>query len=338
LVRENQIIGGGHTQPGDGNPHAEVVALGVARQSNEETRGATAYVTLEPCSHFATTPPCTRDLIEAGIARVVCGVGDPNPAVNGRGFSQLREAGIIVQEAVLPMECRRAQEDFLKSITHHLPFTTLKFAASLDGQIAARSGESQWISGEESRRAAHRLRHQHDAVLVGIGTALADDPQLSVRLEGHWKQPARIVLDSKARLPLNAKLLRDTQSTPLYVAVLPDAPRERVKDLQNKGAHILEVPARENRLDLERLWPLLYENGLCSVLVEGGPQVAGAVLAAGLADKLVAFIAPLILGQGRAALENIGFDKLSDAPRLLEVESQKYGDDIMVSGYLREWW
>jgi diaminohydroxyphosphoribosylaminopyrimidine deaminase/5-amino-6-(5-phosphoribosylamino)uracil reductase len=338
LVRDGRVLGGGHTQPGDGNPHAEIVALNAAREAGEEVRGATAYVTLEPCSHYATTPPCTNALIAAGVRRVVCGVEDPNPAVSGRGFAQLREAGIEVVSGVLAAQCRRAQEQFLKHITQHLPFTTLKFAASLDGRIALPSGESQWISGAASRRRAHQLRHEHDAVLIGIGTALADDPQLNVRLEGEWKQPARIVLDSRARLPLHAKLLQDTQSTPLLIAVTPDAPRERVQALEARGAQILEAPAQGGRVDLEQLWPLLYEHGVCSVLVEGGPTVLGALLRAKLADKLVAFIAPLLLGDGLPAVQGFRVAKLADAPRLLEVENETCGDDMLLSGYLREWW
>lgn len=338
IVREGKVLGGGHTAPGDGNPHAEVRALRAVQEAGESPRGATCYVTLEPCSHFGTTPPCTHALIKAGVARVVCGVGDPNPAVNGRGFAQLREAGIEVLEGVLEVECRRAQEQFLKHISAHLPFGTLKCAVSIDGKVATQTGESRWISGEESRRRAHLLRHEHDAVLVGLGTVLADDPQLSVRLEGQWKQPARIVLDSHARLPLESRLLQDAGNTRVFVAVTSAAPADRVAALEAAGAHVLETPAYRERVDLQRLWRLLYEHGVYSVLIEGGPQVIGSALAAGITDKMVAFVAPVVIGEGKPAVQGFEVAQLSAAPRLLDVEIETCGPDVMISGYLKEWW
>ncbi len=205
-VRDGVVIGGGHTQPGDGNPHAELMALHAAREAGHDTRGATAYVTLEPCSHFRTTPPCTGAMIEAGITRAVCGARPQS----GCGRARLRavaRGGHRGRGKLHGRQCARAQDAFLKHITTGLPLVTLKCAVSLDGKIATRSGESQWITGEASRRRAHLLRHEHDAVLVGIETVLADDPQLSVRLEGDWKQPARVVLDSRGRLPLDSRLL-----------------------------------------------------------------------------------------------------------------------------------
>ena len=223
LVQNGKIIGGGHTQPGDGNPHAEVMALRDAAACHASTRGATAYVTLEPCSHIGTTPPCTNVLIEAGIARVVCGIRDPNPEIDGRGYAQLRAAGIEVVEEFLRDECFRAQDDFLFHIVHKKPLVTLKSAVSLDGKIALQNGESQWISGEESRRRAHLLRHENDAVLVGIETVLHDDPQLGVRLPGTWKQPRRIVLDSRGRIPMDARVLApDENGAPRAIIITTD--------------------------------------------------------------------------------------------------------------------
>lgn len=335
LVKDGQIIGGGHTQPGHGNPHAEVMALQTARAAGHDMRGATAYVTLEPCCHWATTPPCTDALIEAGIARVVCGVEDPNPAVHGRGYAQLRAAGVEVVTDFLWEECFRAQDDFLKFIATQTPFVTLKSALSLDGKTALLSGESQWITGDVARRRAHQLRHEHDAVLVGIGTVLADDPQLNVRLEGEWKQPVRVVLDTGGRLPLNARLLHDTAAKPVLVAVDERLPDDRVRALEVAGATLLPLPCHAGRLDLDRLTASLWERGICSLLIEGGATVAGAALTAGIVDKIVFFLAPLLIGKGRDALGDFELSRLAEAPRLHAVQYELCGEDIMVSGYMR---
>lgn len=338
LVRDGCIIGGGHTQHGDGNPHAEVMALRAAQGAGHDTRGATAYITLEPCSHFRTTPPCTNALIEAGIVRAVCGVRDPNPAVDGRGYEQLREAGIEVVEGFMACECARAQDDFLKHITTGLPLVTLKCAVTLDGKIATRSGQSQWITGDAARRRAHQLRHEHDAVLVGIETALADDPQLSVRLEGQWKQPARVVLDSRGRLPLSARLLRGAGKPdgPRVFVATTEAMPERIRaELQSCGAQVLMLPSRAGRVGLPELWKQLYYNGICSVLIEGGARVAGAALSSGSVDRVDFFVAPLLIGgDGRSALHGTGVECLADAKRLCDVEIERLGDDVMLSGYL----
>jgi diaminohydroxyphosphoribosylaminopyrimidine deaminase/5-amino-6-(5-phosphoribosylamino)uracil reductase len=333
LVRDEKLIGAGHTTPGNGNPHAEVVALNQARAARASTHGATAYVTLEPCSHFATTPPCTHALIEAGIARVVAGVRDPNPAVDGRGYTQLRAAGIEVVENFLADECARLHEQFLKHIVHHAPFVTLKIAASLDGKIALPCGESQWITGEAARRRAQMLRHEHDAVLVGIETALHDDPRLNVRLDGEWKQPARVVLDSRGRLPLTSKLAQDT-STPLFVATTEAMPEEKRKQLEARGAQLLLVPRAEHGVDLKEVLDQLYQHGVFSVLIEGGARVASSALRAHVVDKVAWFTAPIFIGQGRDALGEYSLKKLSDAPRLRDVQLERLGDDVLTSGYI----
>lgn len=333
LVRHGRIIGAGHTQPGHGNPHAEVMALKVAEANSENTRGATAYVTLEPCCHFATTPPCTDALIRAGIKRAVCGVIDPNPAVAGQGFDKLRAAGVEVVTGVLEKECIRAQEDFLKHIVTRSPFVTLKCAVSLDGKIATVGGESQWITGEAARRRAHRLRHEHDAVLVGIGTALADDPQLTVRLEGKWKQPSRVIVDSTGRLPLSARVLSNAGPAAVYIGTTEAISDERRAAFMDCGARVLQTASLEGRVDLAALCHQLYQRGICSILIEGGAHIAGAALAAGIVDKVVFFIAPMLIGAGRDALTGFQVDKLADALRLLDVEVERVGQDVMVSGY-----
>lgn len=334
LVRNGEIIGGGHTQPGDGNPHAEVMALRDAAARAASTRGATAYVTLEPCSHFRTTPPCTNSLIEAEIARVVCGIRDPNPEIDGRGYAQLRAAGVEVVEEFMRDECFRAQDDFLFHIVHKRPLVTLKSAVSLDGKIAMQSGESKWISGAESRRRAHLLRHENDAVLVGIETVLHDDPQLDARLPGTPKQPLRIVLDSRGRIPLSARVLALDESGAARAIIVTTAqmPPDKRAALEKLGARVLACGAE--KVDLPRLWPLLYELGICSVLIEGGTRVAGASLQSGGVGKMIFFVAPIVLGENaRAAVAGFDAENLGSAPRLHRVKIETCGGDAMISGY-----
>lgn len=334
LVRDEKLIGAGHTTPGDGNPHAEVVALREAIEAGESTQGATAYVTLEPCSHWGTTPPCTDALIKAGIKRIVAGVRDPNPAVDGRGYEQLREVGIEVIEDFMHDECARLHEQFLKHIVQHTPFVTLKMAASLDGKIALADGESKWITGEAARRKVHELRHEHDAVLVGIETVLHDDPQLNVRLEGNWKQPAHVVVDSQGRIPPGAKLLQDIR-TPLYIAVSDELPSEKHQALEHAGAKVLTVPRDESGINFKELMARLYQHGVYSVLIEGGARVATSALKSAVIDKVVWFVAPRLIGTGRAALAEYSVPNLAQAPRLANVQTEQIGDDVMVIGYLK---
>jgi len=333
LVRDGQIIGGGHTQKGNGNPHAEVMALREAAKHGD-AKGATAYVTLEPCSHYATTPPCTLALMDAGIIRVVAGVTDPNPAVAGRGFNQLREAGVEVTEGVLAPDCARAMDEFLFSIVRKTPFVCLKSATSLDGKIALASGESKWITGPDARAYGHRLRHFADAIVVGIETVLADDPQLSVRLEERATQPIRIVLDSRARLPLEARVWQDAPA--LIVAVSNEASPERLDQFRSRGATVIECPRDERGLS----WPFLLQElatrGIVSLLIEGGGRVAGSALSAGVVDKVAWFLAPMLIGDGKAALNGFSVPSLQSVPRLKLPRSTALGDDILVEGYLRD--
>ena len=331
IVKNGQIIGGGHTEKGNGNPHAEIVALKAASQ-NGGAQGATAYVTLEPCSHFATTPPCSDALIIHKIARVVAGVVDPNPLVAGNGFTKLRAAGVEVVAGVLADDCFRAQDEFLISIVQKRPFVTLKSAVSLDGKIALASGQSKWITGPQARAEAHLLRHYADAVLVGIETVLTDNPTLDVRLDGDWTQPKRLVLDSQARLPLDAKIWNGASE--LLVAVAPDAPKNRVKTLETQGATILEIPRLENGLDWHELVRELYARGLISLLIEGGARVAGSALQAGIVHKIAFFVAPMLIGEGKSALEGFQIADLNQAPRLKLSRSRVFGADVLVDGYI----
>lgn len=326
LVRDGQILGGGHTQRGDGTPHAEVMALREAAKVGG-ARGATAYVTLEPCSHWGTTPPCCDALIEAGVSRVVVGVHDPNPLVSGRGVARMRAAGIPVVEGFLERECARVHDDFLHHIVEQTPFVTLKSAVSLDGKIALNSGQSKWISGEKSRARAHRLRHENDAVLVGIETVVADDPRLDVRLEGRWKQPARIVLDSQGRLPLDARIWEDA---PQLIVATSNAKAENLQNLRRNGATVLEIAGG---IRWKPLLEQLYALHITSILIEGGARVAGSALRAGIVQKAAFFVAPMLIGEGKSALSGFEVGDLGLAPRLREVQIEELDGDVLVEGY-----
>jgi diaminohydroxyphosphoribosylaminopyrimidine deaminase/5-amino-6-(5-phosphoribosylamino)uracil reductase len=275
LVHDGVVIGGGHTQPGDGNPHAEVMALRAAATAGLSTQGATAYVTLEPCSHWRTTPPCSDALIAAGIKRVVCGVRDPNPCVDGRGFEQLRAAGVEVVENFMVQNVPAHRTIFS---THHGSTANgdTQMRRFPGWKIATSAGQSQWITGEASRRHVHRLRHEHDAVLVGIDTVLADDPQLSVRLEGEWKQPARVVLDSRGRIPLDAKVCNRAMRVLVSSWRQPKrCPRISVRRCRRAAWSYPKAKHRIGRVTCPSLEEL-YDRGIYSVLIEGGAHIAGA--------------------------------------------------------------
>lgn len=331
VVKDGKIIAEGwHRQAG--TPHAEVHALNMA---GELARGATLYVTLEPCSHFGRTPPCVNKIIESGIKRVVAAMKDPNPKVSGRGFEMLKNAGIEVEIGVLEAESRALNEIFLKFITKKLPFVTLKFASSLDGKIATFSGESQWISCEQSRKFAHHLRDINDAILVGIGTVLADNPSLTTRLvEG--KNPVRVIIDSNARIPLNSKVVTD-KSARTIVAVTENAPAEKISALKSHDVEIIFCGG-EKRVDLKILMQKLAEREITSVLVEGGGTIHFSMLKNGLVDKIMAFIAPKIIGGANSltSVAGIGFEKLAEAVEIKNFTAEKIGEDILLSGYIRE--
>lgn len=338
LVHNGEEIGIGHTQRGDGQPHAEVKALQDAANKGHSTKGATAYVTLEPCSHYATTPPCSKALIEAGIKRVVAGVGDPNEAVNGRGFAQLKEANVEVVQNFMARECARHHEHFLKHISTSMPFVTLKSAVSLDGKIALKDGSSKWITGAAARQQVHYLRHCHDAVLVGSGTAIADNPSLSVRLEGKHQQPARVVLDGSGKLSSQLRLFdKSTFDVPIFVATTNRMPQHQQEELIAVGAKVLLLPEKNGFVELQALFGELYAQGIYSVLVEGGAALSGALLREHLVDKMICFTAPLIVGEGISLADGLEVNSLDDALRLQDVQTQKHGIDVAFSGYLDPW-
>ena len=327
IVKNGKIIAEGWHKKA-GTPHAEIHAL---KMAGESAKGATLYVTLEPCSHFGRTPPCAKAIIEAGISRVVAAMGDPNPKVAGRGFEMLKNAGISVEVGLLEAESRKMNEVFLKWIEKGLPFVTIKFASSLDGKICTASGESQWISGEKSRKFTHYLRDINDAILVGVGTILADNPSLTTRLvEG--KNPIRIIADSKLRTPLDSKVVNDGEKT--IIAVTNVAPSEKIEEMTARGVEIIKCGFE--RVDLKMLLKTLAEREITSILVEGGGKIHFSMLKAGLVDKIYAFIAPKIIGGEKSltSVEGEGFLKLSEAISLKNVETERLGDDILIKGYV----
>ncbi len=325
IVRDGLIVGRGWTQPG-GRPHAEVRALD---QAGPRAAGATAYVTLEPCAHHGQTPPCAEALIAAQIARVVTALTDPDPRVSGRGHGLLRAAGVAVQESVLVGEASRLNAGFLKRVTRGLPFVTLKLAATLDGRIATASGESRWITGPQARRKVHALRMTHDAVLVGSGTALADDPDLTVRDLGAPRQPVRILIDRTLAHATDTRLGRTARQSPVWVLHGHDAPRDAQAAWRATGATLIEVPTVAGHLDLTAALRALAGNGLTRVLCEGGSTLAAALMGNGLVDDLALFSGAALIGaEGHPALGPLHLAALAAAPRPVLQETQTLGPDL----------
>ena len=332
IVRDGRIVAEGWHRKA-GTPHAEIHALNMA---GELARGATVYVSLEPCAHYGRTGPCARALVEAGVSRVVVAMTDPNPKVAGKGIAILQEAGIQVTTGVLEQEARQLNEVFLKWMTTGLPFVALKTAMTLDGKIATAAGQSQWITNEASRYETHRLRDIYDGILVGINTALADNPSLTTRLkEYQGRNPVRIVVDSRARLPLTAKLVTDGAARTI-VAVTEQAPAERVEALRSAGVEII-VAGSSNHVDMQSLMEQLGAMKISSVLVEGGGSVNFSLLQAGLVDRVYAFIAPKLVG-GRDALtpvEGEGFQELDRAVELENIQLRQLGSDVLLTGIVK---
>ena len=326
IVREGRVVGRGWTLPG-GRPHAETVALS---ETGPAARGATAYVTLEPCAHHGQTPPCAEALVAAGVARVVTALGDPDPRVSGRGHAILRESGIEVVEGVRSDEAAWDQAGFLQRVTQGRPMVTLKLATSLDGRIATASGESRWITGPEARRTVHAMRLTHDAVLVGGGTARADDPRLTVRGMGDIPQPVRIVAARKLDLPEDGALAASVGEGPLWLIHGSEARADRIEAWRARGAECLEVPVTQGHLDPAEMFATLARRGITRVFCEGGGTFAASLLHAGLVDRLVDFGTGLVLGaEGQPSLGAMGIHSLTEAPRLRLAESRAVGNDVL---------
>ncbi len=327
VAPDGRVLARGVTGAG-GRPHAEAVAL---ERAGAAARGATAFVTLEPCAHHGRTPPCAEALVAAGVARVVVPIRDPDPRVAGRGLGMLRAAGIEVTEGVCAEEAERDHAGFLMRVRAGRPLVTLKLAASLDGRIATASGESRWITGPASRRRVHLMRAQHDAVMVGIGTALADDPMLDVRDLGIARAPVRVVIDSRLRLPTTSRLGRSLERAPLWLVHGPAAPEGARVAWRRAGARLVEVPAGPGGgLDLAAALAALGAAGLTRVLCEGGGQLAAGLIGAGLADRLAVFHAGLALGaEGRPMIGPLAPGPLAEAPRWRRVAVEAVGEDVL---------
>jgi diaminohydroxyphosphoribosylaminopyrimidine deaminase/5-amino-6-(5-phosphoribosylamino)uracil reductase len=330
LVREggDRVVGRGWTQPG-GRPHAETEAL---RRAGEGARGATAYVSLEPCAHTGQTPPCADALIAAGIRRVVTALEDPDPRVGGRGLERLRAAGVAVSVGACAAEAADLNAGFFMRIRQGRPLVSLKLATSLDGRIATRSGDSRWITGEAARRRAHLLRATHDAILIGTGTALADDPELTCRLPGLAdRSPVRIVLDRTLRLPATARLLG--AGAPTWVVTHHDADAVRLRDLGLSAATIMTVGLDEaGRLSLPQILRSLGARGITRLLVEGGGVLAASLLRQDLVDRLYWFRAAAVIGgDGLAAAAAFDIERLADAKRFERVDIETVGSDLSES-------
>ncbi len=328
IVRNGEIVGEGWHRKA-GTPHAEVHALAMA---GKKAVGADVYVTLEPCSHHGRTPPCAEALIGANVGRVFAGMVDPNPKVSGGGVRMLEKAGIQVTVGVLERECRTLNEAFVKYVTTGLPFVILKSAMTLDGKIATTTGDSKWITNEKSRRHVHKLRSQVDAVLVGVGTVEADDPQLTARIP-KGRDPLRVVVDSSLRFPRQARMLRSPSPAGTVIATVSREPAA-TRELESLGAEILRCRGRAGRVDLGDLFAQLGARGVQSLLLEGGGVLAGEALRQGLIDKFLLFFAPkLVGGEGLAPFIGPGVGRMAEAFRLQDISVTRFDDDILVEGY-----
>lgn len=337
IVKDNEIIGKGYTQP-PGCGHAEIVAL---EQAGDNARGAVMYVTLEPCCHYGSTPPCTKSIIEAGISEVHMSILDPNPIVNGKGRDELENAGIKTFLGEREKKAREINEAYIKFQLTGMPFITVKYAMSLDGKIATFTGDSKWISGEESRHFVHNLRYKNDAIMAGVNTVLADDPQLTARCGGgrggtSRKQPLRIIIDGMGLTPVTAKIFSEPGDTIIVIA--RKATQKEKEDFQSVGAELLEIPSKEGYIELKALMTELGKRRIMSVLVEGGSILFGSLFDQKLVDKVVAFVAPIIIGgeKAKTAIGGKGVEKIMDAVKLKILNEERFGDDIMFIGYVKE--
>ncbi|RKU11049.1 bifunctional diaminohydroxyphosphoribosylaminopyrimidine deaminase/5-amino-6-(5-phosphoribosylamino)uracil reductase RibD [Candidatus Poribacteria bacterium] len=333
IVRDGEIVGEGYHQKA-GGAHAEIHAL---NQAEELAEGATMYVTLEPCCHWGRTPPCTDSIIRAKLANVFVAMTDLNPRVAGNGIRQLEAAGISVQVGICEEESRQLNEVFIKYITTQCPFVILKSAISLDGKIATASGESQWITSEASRLKGHEVRAQVDAILVGVGTVIQDDPALTVRLlERQNEDPVRIVVDSRGRTPLGAKVFNPDSNAGALIAVTESAPLKKIEALKSAGADVLTIAEEGGRVCLRSLMRELGRREITSVLIEGGGEINAAGLHAGIVDKVMFFVAPKLIGgkDAPSAIEGRGIACLAEAFELSDVKTSQIGADFLIEGYL----
>jgi diaminohydroxyphosphoribosylaminopyrimidine deaminase/5-amino-6-(5-phosphoribosylamino)uracil reductase len=335
VVKGGRVVGKGYHRA-VGTAHAEVNAIDDA---GIEARDATLYVTLEPCNHTGRTPPCTEKILAAGIRRVVCAMPDPNPKVAGGGNAFLASRGIDVSCGILEEKAEKLNESFVKYSRTGRPFVILKCAATLDGRLATRTGDSKWITGPRSRRFVHRIRHEVDAIMVGSGTVHADDPSLTTRLENRkGRNPRRIILDTRLGIPETAKVLRPESDSDTILVAGPGAPAENRARLAKRGATLLETPLKDGRIDLGILMTRLGDMGITSLLVEGGGSVLSSALADGIADKVLFFYAPKLLGgdDGVPICRGLGAGLMNDAVAVEKVRVRRFDDDVMIEGYIKK--
>ena len=336
VVKDGIIVGQGYTQP-PGSAHAEIVAL---QQAGVKAKGSTLYVTLEPCCHYGRTPPCTKAIIEAGVSEVRLAMIDPNPLVRGKGRDELESNGLRVVCGEHEKEALEINEAYVKHINTGIPFVTAKFALSLDGKIATRTGDSRWISSEESRKYVHYLRYFNDAIMVGVNTVIVDDPSLITKCCGGRggtvvKQPLRVIVDSKGRTPFNSKVFSQPGKTLLANS---NVEPEKLDSYQRIGAEALTFSGKRGLVDISAVLKELGKRGITSVLVEGGGTLLGSMFDQELVDKIIAFIAPVIIGgaKNKTPVAGHGVDKITDAMRLKNVKIEQISDDVMVTGYTRD--
>ena len=336
VVKDGEVVGQGYTQP-PGSYHAEVMAL---KQAGEKALGGVMSVTLEPCCHYGHTPPCTQAIIAAGISEVHLAMLDPNPLVSGKGEDELEREDIKTYVGEHEAEAKEINEAYTKFITTGMPFVTAKFAVSLDGKIATKSGDSEWISGSEARKYVHNLRYTADAIMVGANTVIVDDPHLTCRYGGKGgkvrKQPLRVIVDGRGRTPAKAQVFSEPGK--VLLALGKSVKPEKKEALVQAGAELLELPSEEGGVDLGRLLKVLGEREITSVLVEGGGILLGSLFDCRLVDKVIAFVSPIIIGGGEAktAVAGKGIDKVIDAAKLEHIRVEKCGEDLMISGYIKE--
>ncbi len=336
MIKDGEVVGQGYTQP-PGSWHAEVMAL---KQAGGKARRGVMYVTLEPCCHYGRTPPCTQTIFGAGISEVHMAMLDPNPLVSGKGRDELEREGIKTHLGEYEEEAKEINEAYLKFITTGMPFVTAKFAVSLDGKIATKHGDSQWISGSDARKYVHCLRYAADAIMAGANTVIADDPHLTCRCGGRGgtarKQPLRVIVDGRGRIPSTAQVFSEPGK--VLLAVGEFVKPEQKDSFALAGAELLELPSEEGQVDLKRVLKALGEREITSVLVEGGGILLGSLFDSKLVDKVIAFIAPIIIGgeEAKAAVAGRGVDKVTDAIKLERVRLEKFGEDFMISGYVKE--
>ena len=343
IVKDNKIIGEGYHEY-FGGPHAEVNAFANAKENafknaSEDVEGATMYVTLEPCSHYGKTPPCADAIVRNKISKVVIGMMDPNPLVAGRGIEILRSNGIEVTTGIMEKEIGKTNEIFIKYISSKQPFCIMKTAMTIDGKIATSIGDSKWISNEKSRSYVHELRQLVSGIMVGIGTVLKDDPELTTRRDGLINQnPIRIIIDSRARIPLEAKVLKCDEKTKTIIVTTEFADKSKIEAIKQKGAQVIVIPSKCNWVDLKRLMTVLGDMGIDSILLEGGSTLNYSALTAGIVDKIITFISPKIFGgiSGKTPVGGQGIEHVKDSIKLRDTEITRFEEDIMIEGYVEK--